>query len=109
MRQMGMVAQEVIEAEEVIIRSHGKEIVIAAPQVIKLTIQGETLYQIVGGSEKVSDQTATTAAKAEEPQISEEDVSFVSAQAHVSPEAARAALLETKGDVAKAIMKLRRG
>lgn len=104
MRQMGLGAQEVIEAEEVVIRSRGKEIVITSPQVIKLTIQGETLYQVVGGSEKVSEQPTP---KVEETQVSEEDVSFVSAQAHVPPEVARAALIETKGDIAKAIMKLR--
>lgn len=107
MRQIGLSAQEIIEAEEVVIRLKGKEIVIASPQVIKLTIQGETFYQVVGGSEKVFDQSST---EAEEHQtISEEDVSFVSEQAHVPPEVARATLLETKGDVAKAIMRLRRG
>lgn len=107
MRQIGLSAQEIIEAEEVVIRLKGREIVITSPQVIKLTIQSETLYQIVGGTEKVSDQPP---AKTEELQtISEEDVNFVSEQAHVPPEVARAALVETKGDVAKALMRLRRG
>jgi len=108
MRQMGLGSQEIIDAQEVVIRSHGKEITITSPQVIKLTIQGETLYQVVGGVEKVSTQqsqnkpdSALTIA------VNEEDVRFVSAQANVSPEVARATLIETGGDIAKAIMKLR--
>ncbi len=105
MRQMGLSAQEVIDAEEVIIRTPDKVITITSPQVVKLTIQGQTLYQVIGGTEKSPEQQP--AAKKEESfAVSDEDVSFVAAQANVPLEVARSALVETKGDIAKAIMKL---
>ncbi|PSN91996.1 hypothetical protein B9Q03_02715 [Candidatus Marsarchaeota G2 archaeon OSP_D] len=106
MRQMGLGAQEVIDTEEVIIRTHDKVITIISPQVVKLTIQGQTLYQVIGGTEKSSEQQPT-AKKEESFAVSDEDVSFVATQANVPLEVARSALAETKGDIAKAIMKLR--
>jgi nascent polypeptide-associated complex subunit alpha len=105
MRQMGLGPQEIIEAKEVIIRTRDKEFIIVGPQVIKLTIQGQTLYQVIGGTEKISEQQPLV--NDEQPLISKEDIDFVASQAHVSPEIAKSVLIETKGDIAKAIMKLR--
>ncbi|MEM3710557.1 MAG: nascent polypeptide-associated complex protein [Thermoprotei archaeon] len=106
MRQMGLSAQEVIQADEVIIRSRDKEITILSPQVIKITIQGQTLYQVVDGTEKTHEQQPNI--KKEEPiTISDDDVNFVAMQANVPHEVARATLVETKGDIAKALIKLK--
>jgi nascent polypeptide-associated complex subunit alpha len=47
------------------------------------------------------------APKVAEVKISEDDVEFVASQAGVSREEARRALLESRGDIAEAILKLR--
>lgn len=95
MKQMGIDTQE-IPANRVIIEQDDKLIVINDPKVIKIDARGEVSYQISGGEIK------------EEGIISKEDVKLVSEQAGVDEETARKALEETDGDVAEAIMKLKK-
>jgi len=65
------------------------------------------MYQIVGG-EEVSGEAVPSAPGAEQGiEISEEDVALVAAQAGVSEEEARRALIEAGGDLARAILSLR--
>ncbi len=65
------------------------------------------MYQIVGG-EEVSGEEVSTAQEAQHGiEVSEEDVALVAAQAGVSEEEARRALIEAGGDLAKAILYLR--
>lgn len=65
------------------------------------------MYQIVGG-EEVSGEVVPTAPEAEHGiEISEDDVALVAAQAGVSEEEARRALVEAGGDLARAILSLR--
>jgi nascent polypeptide-associated complex subunit alpha len=65
------------------------------------------MYQLLGG-EEVSGEAVTTAQEAQqEVEVSEEDVALVAAQAGVSEEEARRALIEAGGDLAKAILSLR--
>ncbi len=65
------------------------------------------MYQIVGG-EEVSGEVVPTAPEAERRiEISEDDVALVAAQAGVSEEEARRALVEAGGDLARAILSLR--
>lgn len=67
------------------------------------------MYQIVGGEELVGEAEAPR--EPEEPvqtvEVSEEDVALVAAQANVTEEEARRALIEAGGDLAKAILSLR--
>ncbi len=103
---------EVGNVTRVIIQSPGKEIVIEQPTVTSINVQGQKMYQVLGG--KVSErlpQAATTASPTAAPsapaaQVPEEDVLLVSQQAKVSMDVARKALLEAEGDLAKAILKL---
>jgi nascent polypeptide-associated complex subunit alpha len=95
MKKMGM-QQEEIEATEVIIRTPEGDILIKDPQVSKVNVMGQTTYQIVGEEEKV------------EAQITHEDIETVASQAGVSLEYARAALEDAKGDIAEAIILLKK-
>jgi nascent polypeptide-associated complex subunit alpha len=94
MRRMGIQPQE-IEAEEVVIKTREKEIVISSPQVARVNIMGQDTFQITGD---VSER---------ETGFSEEDVKIVMEKSGASREEALKALEET-GDMAEAILKLKR-
>ncbi|MCB9362404.1 nascent polypeptide-associated complex protein [Candidatus Woesearchaeota archaeon] len=97
MKKMG-IRQVEIDAIEVIIRCEDKEIVISNPQVSKVNMMGQETYQVVGEeSERAIDST---------PDISSDDVKTVMEQTGKSEVEARAAIVEAKGDLAEAIMKL---
>jgi len=93
MRQMGIKAEE-IEASEVIIKTKEGELVFSHPQVTKTDVMGQKAFQIIGSYilRKVL--------------FSEEDVRLVCEQAGVDEKKARAALEESRGDIADAILKL---
>ena len=98
MKRMG-IAQQEIPADEVIIRTGEKEIVISNPQVSKVNMMGQETFQVVGEiSERAVDST---------PEISEEDVEMVMSQTSADKETVEEVLKETKGDLAEAIMKLK--
>jgi len=84
-----------IEAEEVIIRTKSEELIFKNPTVTKISAKGVESFQIIGSYEVV-----------ERIEISEEDVKLVAEQAGVSLEEARKALIESKGDIAEALLKL---
>ena len=92
MKQLG-IKQEEIDAEEVIIKTKGKEIVIKQPQVTKMNVQGQDMFQITGNAEE---------------KTSREDVKMVAETADVSEEEAEKALKKADGDLAKAIMFLKK-
>lgn len=92
MKQMGM-KQEAIEADEVIIKSKDKNIIIKNPQVQRINMMGQESFQISGDIE--------------ESTISEEDIKTVAQQANVSEEQAKQALEKTNGDLAEAILLLK--
>jgi nascent polypeptide-associated complex subunit alpha len=93
MRQMG-IKQEKIEAKRVVIELDGKSIVIEEPETVKITMQGQSSYQISGS------------AKIIENGPSQEDIKMVMEQSNVSEEEAKEALIEAKGDIAQAILNL---
>jgi len=97
MRKMG-IAQQEIEANEVIIKCPDKEIVISNPQVSKVNAMGQETFQVVGDIEERSLDTT--------PEINEEDIKTVMEQANVSEEVAKSKLEENKGDLAKTIIDL---
>jgi nascent polypeptide-associated complex subunit alpha len=106
MQRMGMNMNTVPDVQQVVIRTSGKDIVIDEPQVAILEVQGQKMYQVIGG--QVSEQTPSQrqAAKAEQPMFSEEDVRLVADQTGKSLEKAKEALEECQGDLAKAILLL---
>ncbi len=101
MERMGMRVEEMPNVSQVIIKTSTKDIIIDKPSVTLTQIQGQNIYQIMGG--KVSEGGVTTL---KETAIPEEDAQLVAQQANVSIETARKALEETKGDLAQAIILL---
>lgn len=101
MQKMGMQVKEIEGAREVIIVTADRRIVIEEPNVAAVTLQGQQIYQITGGTQR------------EEPlvkveTVSEEDARLVSDQAGVSIEEAKKALEATEGDLARAILQLKK-
>jgi nascent polypeptide-associated complex subunit alpha len=105
MQKMGMKVDEIANVSQVIIRTDSKDIVIAAPTVTLVTVQGQAMYQIAGG--QVSESTPQAATATPAVAIQEEDVQLVAQQTGKSVEEARKALLDAGGDLAKAIIVLR--
>lgn len=105
MQRMGMNMDAVPDVEQVIIKTSSKEITIEQPEVAILEMQGQKIFQVIGGkiTEKAPERTAPSVSK---PAISEEDVRLVADQTGKSIEEARKALEECDGDLAKAILLL---
>jgi nascent polypeptide-associated complex subunit alpha len=110
MQQMGMKMDELGDIKRVILQSDTREIVIEGPAVTSMNVQGQKMYNVVGGKETTRKPEAAPAEAAVEeepaPAIPEEDVLLVAQQAHVSMEKARAALERSGGDLAQAILML---
>jgi len=102
MKQMGLKMDELGDIERVIMQGPKREIVIEGPAVAHLNIQGQSMYQVVGG-------VVTENAIEKGFEIPEEDILLVAQQAGVSMEKARAALEDAEGDLARAILMLTTG
>ncbi len=94
MQQMGIKNEE-IKAARVIIEKEGEKIILEDPQVMLVEMQGQRSYQI-SGRERA------------ESVISPEDVKMVAEQTGASEADAKKALEESGGDIAEAIMKLKK-
>ena len=105
MQRMGMNMDSVADVEQVVIKTSSKEITIEQPEVAILEMQGQKIFQVIGGkvAEKAAESTAPTASKLA---VSEADVQLVAGQTGKSVEEARKALEECEGDLAKAILLL---
>lgn len=93
------IAQQEIEAEEVIIRCRGENIIIRDPQVSKVNMMGQETFQIVG--------TITTEQVSADVEISDEDITTVSGQTGVDRKTAEKAIADADGDLAEAILSLK--
>jgi len=105
MESMGMKVESLDGPVAVEIKTPTREITIDDAQVTITKMQGQTIYQVMGGT------IVEKAAGREPPSISAEDIQLVAEQANVTSETARKALEETSGDLAQAILLLaqRRG
>ena len=92
MKQLG-IKEEQIEAEEVIIRTKDKDLIIRNPSVSKVNMMGQDSIQVTGEIE-------------EQPRLSLEDVRLVMEQANVKEDKAKSALEKSNGDIAEAILLL---
>lgn len=92
MKQMNM--QE-LDADRVEIISGSNKLVIDNPEVTRMKVMGETMYQVKGEAREVSE-------------LPSEDVKLVSEQAGVGLDEARAALENSGGDLVKAIELLKK-
>jgi nascent polypeptide-associated complex subunit alpha len=106
MQKMGMNMDSVEDVKQVIIRTATKDIVIDEPEVAILQVQGQKMYQVIGG--QVSEQAPSQfgSAAAAKPAFSDEDAQLVADQTGKSLEKAKEALQECGGDLAKAILLL---
>jgi len=97
MKKLGMQVEQIEDVQSIVIKTpKGDWIFDAGTDVTAMTMQGQTTYQIAGKPRFVEAA----------PDIPDEDVTMVAAQANVPAEKARAALVACKGDIAEAIMKL---
>jgi len=96
MKKMG-IKQDEIEATEVIIKTKDKEIIVENPQVIKMNMMGQDSLQITG---KIHERHLA--------KYTEEDVQTVMQQADCDEKAAKQVLEETQGDLAEAILILKK-
>jgi len=94
MKQMGIKNEE-INASKVIIETDGKKLVFKNPSVQLMEMQGQKTYTIIGNPTI-------------ESEISEEDIKMVMEQTEVTKEEAEDALKESDGDIASAILKLKK-
>ena len=94
MKKLGM-KQEEVDAYEVIIKTSDGNLVIRNPQVSIIEGMGQKSIQVVGDIEK-------------EKVISGDDVKTVASQAKVSERKAKKALEECGGDLAEAILSLKK-
>ncbi len=95
MKKLG-IKQEEIEASEVIIRTASHDIVISNPQVTKVNMMGQETFQIVGEIHERSPEL-----------FSQDDIETVMEQTGASEAEAKKAL-EEEGDLAAAILKLKK-
>jgi nascent polypeptide-associated complex subunit alpha len=105
MQRMGMNMDSVPDVEQVIIKTVSKYITIEQPEVAILEMQGQKIFQVIGGklTEKAPERTAASVSKTS---VSEADVQLVADQTGKSVDEAREALEECEGDLAKAILLL---
>jgi nascent polypeptide-associated complex subunit alpha len=99
MQRMGLNMNTMPNVEQVIFKTSTKEIVIENPEVAVLDMQGQKIFQVTG--EKIVEKTIE-----KKTVIPGEDAQLVATQARVSLKEARAALEQTKGDLAQAILLL---
>jgi nascent polypeptide-associated complex subunit alpha len=97
MQRMGIHSVD-IDATEVIIKCSDKEIIISNPSVSKVNMMGQNTYQIIGQEEE----------RALRIDISDDDIATVMDQADVSREQALRAINEHDGDLAAAILSLKK-
>jgi nascent polypeptide-associated complex subunit alpha len=96
MKKLGMNVEPIEDVQSIVIKTPKGNWIFDSAEVTAMTMQGSTTYQVTG----------TPRFEAAAVEIPAEDVTMVAAQANVPAEKARAALIETKGDIAEAIMKL---
>jgi nascent polypeptide-associated complex subunit alpha len=118
MQQQG-IDMDQIEATRVIIEGVDKTLIIDQPEVVLMKQMGQEIYQVIGEAqeyspEEVSIQENEALISEDEeqsydskPSITENDIMLVAAQSNVSKEEAQAALIDTNGDIAKAILFLK--
>jgi len=96
--KMGLEMKEMDSVEEVIIKTDTKELYLIKPQVVEMKGKDSTIFQVVA--------TDIEERKKEIPSFKEEDVILVMQQANVTKEKAIQSLIDSKGDIAQAILGL---
>jgi len=98
MRRFGINVKEIENVKKVTIQTDTKEYVFENPDVTMMDAQGQTTYQVIG-KPKIMER---------KEEIPQDDVKLVMEQTGKSEKEAKKALDETKGDIAEAILKLKK-
>ncbi len=113
MKQTGINVEEISDVEEVVIKTTDAELVFEDAAVTVMDVQGSKMYQIEGTPVKRPKSKPKSKPEPESELESEvevifsaEDVGLVMEKAGCSEAEAKAALTETKGDLADAISRL---
>jgi nascent polypeptide-associated complex subunit alpha len=118
MQQQG-IDMEQINATRVIIEGPENTLVIDHPEVVLMKQMGQEIYQVIGDAEEYPVGEVQIGEKEEgevmdgivesetKSVITENDIMLVAAQANVEKEEANAALIDSEGDIAKAILFLK--
>jgi nascent polypeptide-associated complex subunit alpha len=96
--KMGLEMKDLGNIEEVIIKTETKELYLLKPQVVEMKGKDSTIFQVVA--------TDIEEKERETPSLRDEDIVLVTQQANVSREKAIQALMDAKGDLARAILNL---
>ena len=104
MQKMGVKMDELPDVTQVVIRTPTKDILIDAPTVTMVTVQGQAMYQIAGGEVSEAQPQVTPASTSTFP---EADIQLVAQQTGKSLDESRKALTESGGDLARAILILK--
>ena len=94
MKKMG-ISQNELPVKRVIFEMEDHNLVIEDPSVVKISMQGQISYQVTGEAVEEAAQT-----------FSEDDVKMVIEKTGKGEDEVKAALEESEGDIAEAIMKL---
>jgi nascent polypeptide-associated complex subunit alpha len=98
LERMGLDMNQIPDVKEVIIRTSTKDLVVREANVSEINAKGMRVFQVMGNEVEEIEH--------EKPKFTEEDVLLVAQQAGVSKERASAALEESNGDLAQAILQL---
>ena len=99
LKQFG-IKTENIEAQQIIFKTKENNLIINNPQITKMTVQGQDMFQIVGKLEEIE-----TEDKFEK--TDDESIKLVMQQTNCTKEEATEMLNKTNGDIADAIMRLK--
>ncbi|HKT22570.1 MAG TPA: nascent polypeptide-associated complex protein [Nitrososphaerales archaeon] len=97
MDRMGINMKEIPNVQEVVIRTADKEMHITNASVSEVNAQGNRIFQVMGEVEEVEVEKKT---------FNDEDILLVQQQTGASREKAVAALEQSDGEVARAILNL---
>ena len=97
MKRLG-IKQEEIDAEEVIIKTHNKDLIIKNPNVTKVNMMGQETFQIIGDIIEVDRDKSI--------EINEDDIATIIEQTNCTKEEALEALEKSNGNLAEAILRL---
>ena len=97
MDKLGINMKEIPNVQEVVIKTPDKEMHITNASVSEVVAQGQRVFQVAGEVEEVEVEKKT---------FSDEDILLVQQQTGATRERAIAALEQSEGEVARAILKL---
>ncbi len=97
MKQLGMQMEQIEDVRRIVIETARGNYIFDQAEVSAMTMQGVTTWQIAGAQPRF---------EALAPDIPEDDVKLVMEQTGATAETAKSALVDSKGDIAEAILRI---